>query len=130
MDVMMDGTRYRVHVKMDSFSESFQIKDGPNATTSIVGSDIRDIIGTYFSHEMAVEPDWNYFADYLAFYNALCQPVPYHNVQVPHGQSLMTYKAKVLSGKHNLKKQLSNGTNLYNGFVVKYMPIEPQIEPD
>ena len=128
MDVMMDGVLYHVNVKMDSFIESFEIKDGPNATTSIVGTDIRDIIGTYFSHEMAVEPDWANFEDYTAFYNALCQPVPYHTVQVPHGQGLMTYKAKVLSGRHNLKKQLSNGTYLYNGFVVKYMPIGPQIE--
>ena len=128
MDVIMDGVVYRVNVKMDSFTESFEIKDGPNATRSIVGTDIRDIIGTYFSHEMAVEPDWNNFADYTAFYNALCQPVPYHNVQVPHNQGLLTYRAKVLSGKHNLKKQLSNGTYLWNGFVVKYMPIGPQIE--
>ena len=128
MDVILDGTTYQVNVIANSFVESFEIKDGPNATTSIVGTDIRDIIGTYFSHEMAVEPDWNNFGDYTAFYTALYQPVPYHTITVPHNQGTITYKAKIISGRQNLYKQMNNGTNLYTGFVVKYMPIGPAIE--
>ena len=129
MDVILDGTVYQVEVKVNSFVESFEIKDGPNATTSIAGTMIPDILGTYFTHTMAVEPDWNNFDDYLAFYNALTQPVPFHEVTVPHGSGHLTYKARILSGKHTLYKEMADRTNLYTGFVVKYVPTEPQITP-
>lgn len=129
MDVIMDGTVYQVNVKSNSFVEDFEIKDGPNADTSIAGTRIPDILGTYFTHTMAVEPDWSNFDDYFAFYEALTQPVPYHTVTVPHGNGHLTYKARILSGKHNLYKEMQDRTNLYTGFVVKYIPTEPQLIP-
>ena len=129
MDVILDGKTYTVNVKTDSFIESFDIRSGVNADTSIAGTDIPDIIGTYFAHEMAVEPDWEHIDDYTDFYDALCQPVPYHTITVPHNQGTLTYQAKVLSGKQTLKKEM-DGFNLYTGFVVKYIPTKPQIEAD
>ena len=58
MYVVMDGVEYKVRVRADSpLTESFELRDGPNAMTMLDGSERRDLLGTYFSQTLYVEPD-------------------------------------------------------------------------
>ena len=127
MVIVMDGISYDLNIQIDTLTETFKIAQGSNAGTAINGADIPDIIGTYFNHEMSVEPTLDNYADYNAFYEALCQPVAYHEITVPHEQGTMTYKAKITGGSMSLRKQIG-AVNWWTGFVVKFEATRPQIE--
>lgn len=50
-------------------------------------------------------------------------------ITMPHGQTDMTYKAKVVSGAHKLRGKF-NGKRYYYGLQVQFQPLAPQREPD
>lgn len=129
MNIEMDGIAYHVRVKMGSLEESFRIEDGPNADTLLTGEESRDIIGTYYEHQMSVEPDPRYYSDYVAFYKAISAPVESHIITLPHAEGTITYEAMVLSGRHSIKDRL-DGTTRYTGLSVIFKAKAPQLVPD
>ena len=99
MWVVMDGMTYKVRVKSNEpFEESFRIEDGENNMILLNGEESRDVLGTYYDHTLSIEPDPRYLSDYDSFYEAISAPVDYHTITMPHGQTDMSYKAKVVSG--------------------------------
>lgn len=125
----MDGVVYHVRVVYDSMELSFELIEGPNAGTMLSGRDERDLLGTEYGYQLAVEPDPAYREDYDAFFHAISAPVNTHHIELPYGQTTLAYDAKVTGGRLKLGGKMM-GKNLWHGLVVNYEPIEPQRVPD
>lgn len=128
MYVVMDGVEYKVRVRADTpLSESFELRDGPNAMTMLDGTERRDLLGTYYSHTLYVEEDPGHPEDYEEFYAALSAPVDDHLIVMPHGQGTIEYRAKITGGSRNLRGALGDRRRWY-GLQVGFEPMGPQRE--
>lgn len=122
--IQMDGKTYRVRVVRDSMEESAQLSEGPNAGEMISGLRERDLVGTYYGHSMAVEPDPRYPQDYDQLFEDLAAPVPSHSVTMPHGQGTVTYQAMVSSVSRRPSGVLA-GVRRWKGLTVAFESIRP-----
>lgn len=129
MRLTMDGTTYRVRVRYDTYIDSFQLIEGPNAGDMLSGRHERDLVGSSDTYEMAVEPDWSYPSDFDAFYDALRAPVDSHTITVLDGQNTVTYEAMIQSGQRTYKGLLG-GVHRWAGMVVRFVPVTPQREAE
>lgn len=125
MRLTMDGTTYRVRIVYDTLQRAFQLFEGDNADYMLSGRYERDLIGTNYTYQMAIEPDEKHQADYDAFFDAISDPQNYHTITVPYGQSTLTYQAMVLEGSDTFKGFLS-GVKQWGGLVVTFKPITVQ----
>lgn len=124
----MDGKRYRVRVRFGTIHESARLEEGINAGKLLSGDRERDLVGTYYSHSLEVEPDPRYPGDYDAFYEDITAPVPSHTVTMPHGQGTMTYEAMVSAAEHGSNGVLA-GVRRWNGLSVSFVAKRPQRRP-
>lgn len=129
MAIVMDGVTYRVRVKIGTLEQSFRIDDGDNAGIALSGEDIRDITGTYYDYSMEVEPDPAAREDYDAFFWAISAPVDSHTITLPDRQGTMTFKAKVLSGRHRKKDRVA-GVTRWTGLQVEFRATQPCRVPE
>lgn len=130
MYVVLDGREYKVRVRADTpLVESFHIDDGENQMILLDGTESRDVIGTYYDHTLTVAADPSTPDDYDAFFEAISAPVDSHTIVMPHGQTELTYRAKVTSGSHSLRGMFA-GRRHYYGLQVNFQAIGPQREPD
>ena len=123
----MDGTVYRVRIKYDTLRRAFELVEGANAGDMLSGRHERDLIGTKFEYQMAIEPDPFYRADYDAFFDAIsdCKE---HTITVPYGQTTLTYVADVSSGEDRWRGTMGN-QEVWSGLVVNFMAKSVQKEP-
>ena len=123
--ITVDSITYRVLVEYDTLKRSFELMEGRNSGTAISGRSIRDIIGTTYEYSMKVRSDPEYPTDYDSFYYKISEPVDYHSITLPFGQSTITFDAKIVSG-----------TDVYKGFYadykrwdemdIRFIPMQPQ----
>ena len=52
--IQMDGKNYRVRIIFPSVEETARLEEGVNAGTMLSGRDERDLMGTYYDHELSV----------------------------------------------------------------------------
>lgn len=126
--IQMDGITYRVRARFESLEERAYLEEGINAGTMLSGDHERDLVGTYLSHALDVEPDPRYPADYDAFYDAIISPVPSHSIVMPHGQSTVTYDAAVEEAAHTGRGVLA-GVRRWAGLRVEFSSIRPVLRP-
>lgn len=122
--ITMDGKNYRVKVIFPSVEETARLVDGVNAGEMLSGRRDRDLIGTYYDHSLAVQPDPRYPQDYDQFFDAVSAPVPSHTITVPHGQSTVTYDAMVYSVSHVCNGVIA-GVRRWKGLQVSFQGIKP-----
>lgn len=122
--ITIDGTDYDVIVTSE-IERSFELKQGKLGGTAQTGREIPDILGTNYSYKLHVEPNKNNYSAYDAFYQAITAPVEYHTVQVPYGQSSLTFEAMILSGTDRLKRKIG-ANRRWGGLDIVLQPIEPQ----
>ena len=128
--VIMDGVTYRVRIKADPpMEESFRVDDGPNLGTSLAGTEIPDIMGTYYNHLFTVEQNPAYPDDYDKFYNAVTAPVKSHTFELPHGQGTITYTGRVRSGSR-LYSGMIAGRRIYKNLQIYVQAVAPQRLPE
>lgn len=127
--IQMDGKTYRVRIVYPSVEETARLEEGVNAGTMLSGRDERDLMGTYYDHELSVEPDPRYPQDYDRFFDDLTAPVPSHVITMPHGQSSVTYEAKVSSARHTAAGVLA-GVRRWKGLQVSFQGIRPARLPE
>lgn len=128
MTILMDGVTYRVRVVYNTLVRAFNLIEGPNAGDMLSGRHERDLIGTKYTYEMAVEPDPRYQADYDAFFEALSDSVVSHTITVPNGQSSLTFAAMIEGGSDTYRGQVG-GQRRWGGLVVTFKAISVQKEP-
>lgn len=127
MRITMDSITYRVCIVADSYVDSFELVEGPNAGDMLNDRHERDLSGTKATYSMQVEPDPRFPLDYTAFYEAIRSPVNSHTITVLDGQSTLTYQAQIQSGSRVYDKTV-NGVRFYKGVVVNFVPESPQWE--
>lgn len=127
--IKLDGTLYRVRVVYNSLEQGFKLIEGPNAGKMLSGRRERDLLGTEYPYQLAVEPDPAAPGDYDDFYWAISAPVDSHTVELPSGQGTMVFEAMVQSGRHIYKGRMANRRR-WSGLVVSFEPIEPQRVPE
>lgn len=127
--ITMDGKTYRVRIVYPSVEESASLKDGPNAGEMLSGRRERDLVGTYYDHSLAVEPDPRYPLDYDQFFEDITAPVPSHLITMPHGQGTVTYEAMVYSARHVANGVIA-GIRRWKGLQVSFQGIRPARVPE
>lgn len=127
LGITMDGRTYRVLVIKDSYRDTFELIEGPNAGDMLSDRHERDLSGTKATYEMEIKPDPRYPLDFTAFYEAVRAPVDTHSVTVMDGQGYLTYDAMIKTGGRTYE-QTRNGVRIYNGMLVQFIPVEPQWE--
>lgn len=128
MRLKMDGTTYRVRIVYDTLVREAELVEGDNADDMLSGRHERDLVGTKYSYQMAVEPDPRYPADYDNFYYAITAPQDSHTITVPFGQTTLTYEAMVDTTKDKFGGVLGN-TKQWKGLVVNFRPRNVQRDP-
>ncbi len=126
--ILMDGTTYKVRVVYNSLVRSFELRSGENEDYMISGRHERDLLGTGYAYQLAVEPDPAHPEDYDAFYDAISAPAPSHKITMPYGQSTMEFDAEILGGEDRLLGKLA-GVNRWTGLVVDFQPLSLQRKP-
>ena len=126
--ILMDGTTYKVRVVYNSLVRSFELRSGENEDYMISGRHERDLLGTGYAYQLAVEPDPAHPEEYDAFYHAISDPVPSHKITMPYGQGTMEFDAEILGGEDRLLGKLS-GVNRWTGLVVDFHPLSLQRKP-
>lgn len=119
MRLTMDGTTYRVRIVYNTLVRSFELREGQNAGEMLSDRYERDLRGTKYSYQMAVEPDPRYPEDYDALYEAITAPVESHSVTVPYGQTTLTYDAMIDSGSDTMGDYLG-GVRAWHGLVINF----------
>lgn len=127
--ITMDGKTYRVRIVYPSVEETATLKDGPNAGEMLSGRRERDLVGTYYDHSLAVEPDPRYPLDYDQFFEDITAPVPSHLITMPHGQGAVTYEAMVYSARHVANGVIA-GIRRWKGLQVSFQGIRPARAPE
>lgn len=127
--ITIDGSIYRVRVKPDTIRRIAQLVEGPLAGDMCSGRHERDLIGTKYSYQLDIEPDWVNYADYDSFYEAITAPVPTHRITVPFGQGTISFFAMIETVEDTLIGT-ANGVNRWHGLTVHFKPQEPQLKAD
>ena len=123
--ITVDNTIYRVLVKYGSMKRSFELMEGNNTGTAISRRSIRDILGTNYTYRMTVLADPNYPEDYDNFYWKITEPVDYHSIVLPFGQSTITFQAKILSGE-DVYTGYQTGYQRWDEMELTFEPMQPQ----
>lgn len=125
MGITMDGRTYDVRIVYNTLVRAFELIEGENAGQMLSGRYDRDLIGTAYSYQMAVEPNPLNRADYDAFYEAISAPTPTHRITMPYAQTTITFDARVVSGQ-DVHGGSIGGKKLWSGLVVDYIANTPQ----
>lgn len=126
--ITMDGTLYRVRVVYNTMERSFSLQNGVNEGYMLSGYHERDLIGTSYSYQMAIEPDPLHPEDYDAFYQAVSAPINSHTVTMPYGQGTLTFEAEIENGSDTSAGKIA-GTRRWHGLKITFTPIAPQRRP-
>ena len=129
--VKIDGKVWNVTIR--SIKESFEITSSGNEGYVIKNNAVSlDRVGTYYVHEVTFEKSGEDDAEYDELYELLSMP---RNdgiiVELPHGQSTITYSAYVTAGNRSVRRIFPKENKAKWGeFTVTFYPIEPQVLND
>ena len=130
----LDGNFYDVIIPEDGIERSFQILDDDTAGRTLSGAMQRSIIGTYYNYKIKMDTSRMDKASYDQMYELLTSPVDSHEIQVPFGQSTLTFDAYITSGNdtlHKVKRTYSNNAwtqeNTWQGLELNFIALEPQV---
>lgn len=122
----IDGVEYNVVVPSGGLKRSFQVLDGDNAGRALSGLMKRDIIGTFYNYELAIETHLLSLKEYDTLYEVLSDPKSdSHVLKMPYGQSTLTFDAYVTAGQDALKLVVDSG-QYWEGLVVQFVAMAPQ----
>lgn len=126
--ITMDGTLYRVRVVYNTMERSFSLQSGVNEGYMLSGYHERDLIGTSYSYQMAIEPDPRHPEDYDTFYQAVSATVDSHTVTMPYGQGTITFEAEIQDGTDTSAGVVA-GVRRWHGLKLTFAPVAPQRRP-
>ena len=122
--ITVDNIEYKVNLVYASLVRKFSILEGDNSGSTIIGRQRRDIIGTTYEYELAIEQDPDNSADYDALYEVLSAPVESHRVSFPYGQSTLSFDAMITDGEDTYGGTFG-GVELWSGLKIRFVSIEP-----
>jgi len=96
-----------------------------NHGTTLDGRKHYDALGTYYDYDVTFDTKAINITEYDRLYEVLTQPVEYHLVTMPYGQTEITFKATIKASNDSI---IQNYTNFrrWNGLKITFEAIEPQ----
>ena len=122
----VDGREYDVDVR--SITRKFQVLDGTEATRSLSGNMIRDIIGTFYNYSMEIETERLNRVEYDDLYERLSAPVDSHRVTVPYGQGTIEDDFYITAGEDVVKSEDAGGRT-WSGLSIEFVVMTPLRRP-
>ena len=101
--------------------------DADSIGTTLDGRKHYNVNGTYFDYDVQFNTKAMNVAQYDALYEKLVEPVEYHEVTLPYGQSMITFIAKTKVGNDSLIHNFAS-LKKWGGFTVTFEALEPQRE--
>lgn len=128
MDVFtIDNVAYpKIHVV--KLTRKFSILDGPLAGRNVQGEMIRDVIGTFYNYSLELACTNLTQAEYHEFYEIISSPQDSHVLEVPYGQTTLTFDAYITSGEDELK-YMSETENIWRGITCEFIAMKPKRRP-
>lgn len=120
----VDGIEYGGIVA--ALQRSFEVADGENAGRTLDGVMHRDLIGTYYNFSITINTSRMSQKEYNALYETISGPVESHNIVVPYGNTLLTFKAYVTNGTDDLIRQYSETNRYWGNLSFNFIAMEPQ----
>lgn len=124
----VDGVAYPVIVEPGGLKRKAAVLDGENAGRAKSGKMIRDVIGTYYNYTLKLNTRGLAVAQYDTLYEVLSAPVDYHTIEMPYGQSTLTFQAYVSNVEDSL---LDKGTEktFWGDMSVTFTALAPKRVP-
>ena len=120
----VDGIEYGGIVV--ALQRSFEVADGENAGRTLDGVMHRDLIGTYYNFSITIITSRMSQKEYNALYETISAPVESHNIVVPYGNTLLTFKAYVTNGTDDLLRQYSETNRYWGNLSFNFIAMKPQ----
>lgn len=122
----IDGVSYDVGVK--SLKRDFQVLDSEDTGRNLGGDLLRDVIGTYYNYTVEIFRKRASNKDYNDLYEKISSPEEFHDIEVPYGDTIYSFKGYIASGSDELKK-IQNGENIWGGLSFKMIAKSPKRRP-
>jgi len=122
----LDGKEY-TNIHVTELKRSFSVLDGKNTGRVMTGDMTRDIIGTFYNYTMGLDQYMTDPEEYDELYEILSAPAASHDLAVPYGQSVLSFKAYVTGGEDSL--YAAGDINEWSGLSVNFVAMSPQRRP-
>lgn len=126
----INGVDFGSTVAISDITENFNVLDGENTGRStLTGTMIRDIIGTYIGHEITFfngksntgfDALWDYLVEHSVDDSVF--------LEASDGQSSISYQAYYTAGTRKIKNVI-DGVNYWDEIKVNFIPIDAQVTP-
>lgn len=129
--IKIDGVVYDVRIGYETLKRKFEIIAGKNArtrrTTSVRYHEYFDPVGVGYTYQFTIYQNPANRSAYDSLYEVLCEPVETHLIELPFGQSTISFNAHIESGEDTYGGQIA-GENVWKGLNVKFKFVEPYEE--
>ena len=125
LELIVDGTNYKVGVEFGSLDRSFELMEGNGATTAMSGYSIRDLIGTNTEYSMIIHSLPGKQSDYDNLYEVLTSPVDSHTFKLDNNGVIEEFEAQIESGDDEYLG-FEDGVHHWDNLSVTFKPIVPQ----
>ena len=124
----LDGIEFAKAV-VPVVKRNFQILDGENAGRQIITAKMeRDIIGTFYNYSLKLDRRFISNEEYDEIYELISAPVDSHIIEVPFGQTLLTFEAYVTNGSDELSI-INDDERIWGNLQINFIAMEPQRRP-
>lgn len=125
----IDGLNLRVNVV--GLKRKFSVTDTEHSGRVKSDEMHRDIVGTYYTYTVDVEPCADYRQDYDTFYEIVSAPIAFHQLSFPYAQERLDFKAYVTNGEDSLRvRQIrQEKIHIWEGLSLQFTAKEPQRRP-
>lgn len=123
--ITIDNVTYDVFIKYGSWKRTFEIREGTNTGEALSGRRIRDILGTTYAYELTILPNPDNPTAYDSLFHVLSQPVDYHHVVMPYGQSTLEFDAAITGGNDSYNGFYA-GFKRWDELTIQFVPIDLQ----
>jgi len=125
--IKIDGISYNVgEVSLQRDGEI--IYDPLTQGTMLDFSEMNDAVATRYTYSFTVEPRYGVSdkeSQYDAFYYDITTPKSVRFVELPFGQSVIAFQAKIKTTSDTLKRRYG-GVSKWGGLSVTFEPVKPQ----
>ena len=122
MILTVDGIEYK-NIVVNSLQRKLINETGGNSGTFLSGEKFHDVRNSYYQYTLTLSPSLAQKEEYEELYALLALPVEEHEITVPYGQTVKTFKCYVSSVSDRLRKKLPTG-NIWENFSVTFSGTE------
>lgn len=120
----VDGKYYDVWIY--SLTRKATVLDSDQSGRTIDGGMHRFIIGTYYNYSLEIGV--KSASDYDELYELITSPVASHDLVIPYGQSVLSFKAYVTEAEDNLIAY-KKPNNRWGGLTIEFTAMKPHRYP-